>query len=332
MTHYLRPAFLMILLATACAGQEPEADDKASSSSEALGKGAVVTFASSGAPQVAGALRVGEKTEVVYDAERLTACRGSKYGSPAWAISGFYRIGEGPTVSYTAVQPSKDGPTVNRATIDLYAEGDLQVWFQNTSAFGCQAWDSAYGQNYHFTVQAAPTAPGWVGNAAVVVSRNTCNGGPCDQDRRPLEDGFMLGTWARERAAIRSAYFEVWQAGVTDFVNPQLWQQLDTQVYYRYAGQTSFTTKYVDFDRYTGNNARYALPLSVLDPLGGSYKRTSPEQCPAATLIASSDGYVRTSVDYFFVVNGVELRPAPGQTYLGNFENYRNLFEVCLTP
>ena len=29
---------------------------------------------------------------------------------------------------------------------------------------------------------------------------------------------------------------------------------------------------------------------------------------------------------------GVELRPAPGQLYTGVYENYRGMFEVCLTP
>lgn len=334
MTYRHLPALLMVLLAAACASEAPGDEAPASQSgSEALDGAATITFGASGQPQVSGALRVGGKTDVSYDPARLQDCRGSKYGYPAWAISGFYQIGQGPVVSFTAVKPNQDGTVTTKATIDLYAEGDLAVWFQNSNAFGCSAWDSVYGANYHFGVQPSPSAPGWLGNAASIVSRNTCdNGGGCDADRRPLEQGFTIDTWARERAAIRSVYFEAWKQGVTDFNNPQLWQQLNVQVYYRYAGQTAFTTQYVDFDRYVGNNARYQLPLRPLDPLGG-YVRTTVDQCPAAALTATPDGqYVRTTVDYFFVVNGVELRPAPGQTYQGTFEDYRSTFAVCLAP
>jgi hypothetical protein len=30
---------------------------------------------------------------------------------------------------------------------------DLAMWFEATSAYGCDAWDSAYGANYHFAIE-----------------------------------------------------------------------------------------------------------------------------------------------------------------------------------
>jgi hypothetical protein len=29
---------------------------------------------------------------------------------------------------------------------------DLAMWFEATSVWGCHAWDSAYGANYHFAI------------------------------------------------------------------------------------------------------------------------------------------------------------------------------------
>ena len=336
MTHRLLPALLVALFAAACGGQDPDSGDEALSGSEALDTGATISFGASGQPAVAGTLRVGNKVDVVYDPARLTDCRGSKYGYPAWAITGFYQVGDGEVVSFTAARPDQQGNVTNKATITLPGKGDLKVWFQNNNAFGCNAWDSVFGANYHFTVLGSDREPGWVGNAASVVSRSTCDGGACDADRQPLDNGFRFDTWARQRAAIAGAYFEVWKQGTTDFNNPDLWKQLDVQLYSRFVGQSAFTTQYVNFDRYVGNNARYAVSLKALDvlrdPPGGGVL-TSKDQCPTAPLTTSPDGqYVRASIEYFFVVNGVELRPAPGQLYTGVFENYRGTFAVCLDP
>jgi len=219
---------------------------------------------------------------------------------------------------------------VARATIDLETSGELQVWFENGNRWGCHAYDSSYGSNYRFTVSPPESAPGWMGNAVFVTSRATCSGGPCDADRHPLTDVFGFDTWVRQRAAIKAAYFDVWKRGVTDFDNPDLWRTLDVQVHTRFGDSGTFSTRYVSFDHRVGNDARYALPLSSVDPLGGS-TITKKEDCPKVPLKVSADGmYVETELQFWFTVNGVELRPAPGATYRGKFSDYKGLYEVCL--
>ena len=44
-------------------------------------------------------------------------------------------------------------------------------------------------------------------------------------------------------------FFEVWMQGVTDFPNPDLWQQLDVELHWRVKGAAAFTTQYVDVRR-----------------------------------------------------------------------------------
>lgn len=218
-------------------------------------------------------------------------------------------------------------------SIELDRAGELQVWFQATNRWGCSEYDSRYGENHRFPVALPPNAPGWVGSGNWVLSRATCDGGPCDADRNPLANAFDYGTGARQRAAIRSIYFEVDQAGVTDRDDPDLWRQLDVQVLSRPTGTTgAWRSQYVRFDGRAGHNARYAVPLRELDPLGESTV-TRRQDCPAAPLAPTPDGNdVTTELDCFFRVNGVEYRPAAGQAFRGRFAQYRGLFATCLAP
>jgi hypothetical protein len=53
--------------------------------------------------------------------------------------------------------------SVTRAESDVLVAGDpeivpphghdLALWFEATSIWGCHAWDSADGANYHFTIE-----------------------------------------------------------------------------------------------------------------------------------------------------------------------------------
>lgn len=300
-----------------------EALDDTDASDAALGE-ATITFASDFSENVAGVLAEGGKLTIAYDAGRLAACVGTQGGVPQYAITAHYRLDgvEGSVV--VAGLTNGQSPT-----IELDGVGELELWFEATNKWGCHAWDSDFGQNYRFVVVEGADKPNWMGNAAAVISRETCNGGPCDGARTSLAGGVRFDTWARQRAAIASAYFDVWEPGVTDFDNADLWKQLDAQVHLRWAGQTSFSTEYVSFSRRVGNDARYELPLRSLDPFHG-YAITDPADCPPGALELSPDGMrVQTSVELYFTVNGKELRPAKGQTYRVVFEDYASAYAIC---
>ena len=325
--HRLTCVVAAIFSTWGCVGQPADSADEAAT----LEASAVtLTFARDFTARASTTLRLGQSARIVYDAARLPGCRGDMGGVPQWSITGFARIADGPVVSFPVA--GLNAPAA-APTVSLDRAGELQLWFQSTSRWGCTEFDSSYGHNYRFPVALPANAPGWVGNGNWVIARATCAAGPCDADRHPLTTPYDYETWSRQRAAIRSIYFEVYKAGVTDRDNPDLWRQLDVQVLSRPVGTTqAWRAQYVRLDGHSGNNARYGMLLRELDPLGEN-SITRRADCPAAPLTRSPDGmYVSTELEYFFRVNGVEYRPAPGQTFRGRFTQYRGLFELCLAP
>ncbi len=102
--------------------------------------------------------------------------------------------------------------------------------------------------------------------------------------------------------------------GVTTFDNADLWKQLDVQVHSRIGSSGAFTTAYVGFDQRSGNNARYAIDLNAMDPFKGFFTIQNKSDCPAFPLSApaeSGGAYVEVTMELYFTINGVELRPAP---------------------
>jgi hypothetical protein len=313
-----------------CTAAPADAGADLGTSEAALGEAGTLTFGADFKVKLDGTLTKGKTVRVAYDASRLTACRGDQGGKPAWTITGYYTVGGGAVRSFEAGGFSPSSGT-SQPVLQLDASGDLQIWFQNNNLWGCNAYDSAFGKNYHFAVQAAANEPGWMGNVRAVTSRATCNGGPCDADLRPAEPEVLYDTWTRQRAAIRELTFEVWKDGVTSWDNPDLWRQLDVQVHSRVGSTGAFKTSYVTFDRRLGNNARYAVDLRALDPIDGQGTVAKAADCPTFPLVATPDGqYVDATVELYFTVNGAELRPSTGGTFRVRYENYKGMYAVCV--
>jgi hypothetical protein len=319
-------ALLIACFGIACAGPETELGFEFASLGE---REATLHFTSDWQTRVEGELVAGGVAHLDYDPSRAR-CTSSQQGRPAWTVTAHYRINGGEIRSIHAAGHAP-APDQIGLPIELTQAGNLELWFENTDVNGCREWDSAYGANYRFEIALPANAPGWIGNGAYVIDRMTCNG-PCDHHRRSLEDGWRYDTYARQRAAIRAIYFDVWKEGVTDFDNHDLWRQLDVQVHYRARENAPFTSRYVSFFRRSGNDARYELPMAEIDPLAGAYARTDPSQCPAADLTPAPDGvYVSATVEYYFTVNGAIFRRADGTNFRGVFEDYRPPFEICIS-
>ena len=107
------------------------------------------TIVNSGGPLVAG-----NKVVVGYDDDRLTDCRGEQNGQPAWSITGYHQLGGGDVGSFEAGGYSPSQGT-EPPEFTLEDSGDLAMWFHNTSVWGCSAYDSNYGANWHFGVGAS---------------------------------------------------------------------------------------------------------------------------------------------------------------------------------
>ncbi len=331
--------FLVFVALSACAlaacdGSAQEDDTASSSEKSTALQDVTLNFAGDFAQSASAPLVVGETVTVTYDASRLPQCRGTYGANPAWNISAFFQVNGGP-VSSVVVGGLNPDPTA-KPTFMLSAAGDLSIWFENTDVDGCNQYDSAYGKNYHFNVAPSPNAPGWVGDAQYDLNRGTCGPGiPCASDLKPLDGGFTYDTFARQQDVLREAYFEVWKLGVTDFDNSDLWQQLDVEIHSRIGGSGGFTTAYVNFDSRDGNNARYAYDLSTLDPLSGASGGsilTDKSQCPQfpVSYTGPTDAdFIEADVQFYFTVNGTELRPADGTVFHGTYENYAGLYAIC---
>jgi hypothetical protein len=323
-------ALLGALLLPACVASPEEASEADSEAS----KGAPVTlrFAASGKVTQSKTIVGGSKVKIVYE-EARTRCTGTMYGKPAFSVAAHYRVNGGPvqtivvaglapagTLDPTFTVPSVVGPSGSTA-------GHLELWFESTSRWGCHEWDSDYGKNFHFAVAAPKNAPQWIGNAAVVLSRNTCGGGACDADRRPLEIGFLYDSWVAQRAAIRQLSFDVYEAGVTDTGDPDMWKKIDVRLYSRVGGEGPFQMRYVNLEKRVGNDARYAVDLRSLVPFPGDTV-TDPKSCPAFPYTVSGP-IVEADVQFYFAIDGVELRPADGTVFHGRYQDYADLYKIC---
>jgi len=312
-------------------------DDTGSSSSQSTADQSVsLNFTSDFNDAASAPLVVGETATIAYDAARLSSCRGTNGANPAWTITAFYRQNGGPVSSLNVGGLNPNGGGKPDTTFALTSAGDLEMWFENNDVDGCNQYDSAYGKNYHFNVAASVNAPGWVGDAQYVINRETCGGlNPCAQDFHPLDPGFTYDTYVRSQAAIRRAYFEVWKQGVTDFDNANLWKQLDVEVHSRVGGSGAFATAYVSFDERDGNNARYAVDLSTLDPIPGGpsgsaiANKSDCPQFPVSYEGPTGADYIDADLQFYFTVNGTELRPADGSVFHGSYQNYAGLYAIC---
>src|SRR5262249_28722886 len=104
-----------------------------------------------------GALKAPGKVRIHYDPERLRECRANlNDGSPGWTITGYGILNGGTARSFYVAghnpSPGVDPLHPPDAIVDLAEQGDLALFFQVTDLYGCSAYDSSFGQNFHFSV------------------------------------------------------------------------------------------------------------------------------------------------------------------------------------
>jgi hypothetical protein len=117
------------------------------------GLGAVLAFDADYTFTQSDAVRAGDKVVIHYAPERLAECAGSTGGHAAWGITGYWQV-DGGSVHEVSVARA-DGETLVAADpqVTVPRGNDLALWFEATSVWGCHAYDSAYGANYHVTIE-----------------------------------------------------------------------------------------------------------------------------------------------------------------------------------
>jgi hypothetical protein len=164
--------------------------------------------------------------------------------------------------------------------------------------------------------------PLWAGLTSITIERYAAD--PCNDGRNGFGDEpYVYGSWARERAAIRNICFEVWSPGVTDWDNPDFWQQLDVQAHVRYGSSGPFQASYVDSNGRRGNNRRYAFALQYsMDPT--IYVGTLPNLEAPFRILSESNGwaFVEVDMEVYFTVNGRALKTPAQKPYTIRYQNY----------
>ncbi|MEO6771911.1 MAG: DUF6209 family protein [Kofleriaceae bacterium] len=251
-----------------------------------------------------GVFAPGGEVSIVYATSRLALCEATQGGLPQYDITAWVKFLPGNQL--TAVSVRDGAPAIAVPTDARQAE----VWFETTSVYGCHAFDSNFGSNYTFD---AMLAPQWIGNGTTLLTRDDsapCGGGP-------VTSGFTYDTWVRQRATITNTCVEVYQPGMTDHDDPDLWQKLDAELHVQTAPQT-WQVFPIGFESRVGNNARFAFDWRGVDPFRA-------HNCPQTAVAPTTDGmYVQTQLAYYVTVNGGEYRPAPGAAFAGTFVDYPN--------
>ncbi len=107
--------------------------------------------------QLTGRAKAGKGLVVDYALERLPQCRGNVGGGgPGWTITGFYSENGGAAKTFEVSEVRGSERVAKPARIPLTQGGDLALWFQVSSRFGCSEFDSQFGQNFHVDVEGPP--------------------------------------------------------------------------------------------------------------------------------------------------------------------------------
>ncbi len=134
------------------------AADEASTAAESadLTQSATLAFRSGFVTDQVGTARAGTAVKIEYALDRLPDCRGNvSGGAPGWNVTGYVSENGGPARTFEVTALSPDGKTrsTKPALVPLTQGGDAAFWFQIHNRWGCSAFDSAFGQNYHVAVQ-----------------------------------------------------------------------------------------------------------------------------------------------------------------------------------
>lgn len=269
-----------------------------------------------------GALVQGAPLSIFFDIDRLAACRNTHNGHPAWGTDAHVKFLPSGEVAKRSILefPAPQGTPIN-APVEVPAQFEIpmgttavEVWFRNWAGAGstCESFDSNDSRNYRFEVQAQPE---WVGDA--VVNFAAGQGHPCEGAATALEEGFYYDdaarTWPRTNACL-----EVWQPGVTDTDNAELWKKLDVRMYYR-IGDQPWQMRWFDYVDRAGDNARYAFDVQDFDPLVGS--------CPS--VVPTFDGdRVWVEGEFYFTVNAVVIQPAEQTNHRAVWETSRAAWDA----
>ena len=123
---------------------------------QASGSAAVIDFSSdpSAAPTQSAPIVGGGQLVVHYEPDRLSQCNTvGNDGTPAWGVTMYWQVDGGTVQSALASRSTGTALVAADLQIAIPHGSDLAMWFEATNLYGCDAYDSASGANYHFAIR-----------------------------------------------------------------------------------------------------------------------------------------------------------------------------------
>lgn len=154
---------IAVALATSCAAPREPTPTASAATGKADGTEptGVLVFSSDYEERLEGDLVAGGTLVVRYDPDRIQECRGRTGGSDVWGITGYFSV-DGAEAESFAVTELRDGTTTAiDATLEVPRGAEIAFWFQSSNRWGCVAYDSDFGADYHFAIgePEEPSAP-----------------------------------------------------------------------------------------------------------------------------------------------------------------------------
>ncbi|MBX7114480.1 MAG: hypothetical protein K1X64_09130 [Myxococcaceae bacterium] len=150
----MKTFFPLLMLLSACGFDSVQAPSPQATTRQNLQAESTLTFNSDWTVRQSSALVMGEQLRIEYNAARIQNCLGNYQDNPAWVATAHYILGDAPERTVQVGGYTSSGFS---SVVPLDREGELTLWFEVTNRWGCQWFDSAYGQNYHFNVTDAST-------------------------------------------------------------------------------------------------------------------------------------------------------------------------------
>ena len=257
---------------------------------------AQVVFAGGWTESALSPITQGGAMQIAYAPARLRACRYAPGGARAWNIFASWRFepgGQTGTVALFEGDLYGGEAAVLQPVVIVPAEATgVELWFSNSDATGCVAWDSAFGANYPFPVtppDATGPQVGWAGDYDFVTATDT------QAHLGNVDPAYYFDSWA---GVPKASWVEVqvWIPGVTD-------QAYGSQGDLEQAATGSVTAEVVSdalpdgdgwgtralrFERQQGNNFVYSFRLGELR--WGIYDLNVPDGLYHYTFRFSTDG------------------------------------------
>ncbi len=262
MSHLLKSLVVLLPLLAACGPAEQSAPQQPAptTSEAALGTSrATLRFLVGWGEEQRGAIVRGGQLVVEYDLHRMTNCHGSTtYGQPDWGTTAYVLFNtssqplSGPLVVHENLWQS---PTSKAIPVEVTVPSNassVQIWFVQQGN-GCgPAYDSDYGNNYHFTVEAqAPAGVVWAGDWGGSLSRECVH-------RDGMPDPIVIDSYVRERAC-KFVDADVYVPGLTDGATERP-QYVQAQVEYSIDGGP-MQYRWLSYQGRVGNNYRWHWQL-----------------------------------------------------------------------